>query len=486
MSFKKYKIKKIKDESIIDTTLESFKEKYLNARKKNFTSSIFLSLLGLSIIGFFAFFTFTKISSFSLNMDFLNIFNIGNLSSIDPQKEKINILLTWMWWWSHEWFDLTDTIILASVNTKKKTVSMLSIPRDLYVEYPNSWAWRINELYSRWKKTYSENRAMSLLEDKVEQITWEKADYYLNIDFAWFIKFVDLLGWIEVNVPEDLVDKEYPDNNWWYETFSIKKWKQILSWTVALKYARSRHSTNDFDRSLRQQLVIKAIKSKLFNLNYIWSPSKIKALFYTLSSNIKTDMWIKEMIWLAALWKDVKNDDIFSFNLNNSCEWWVDTCTTWWFLFTPLRELFWWASVILPEDATVKEVSNYTSIRKFANLIFNYSDVFKEKVEINFINTTRVPWLANKFANNLKKYWFNIPEKDSILSSKENLLKTNIYYVWDDKSKTWLDPQSKTLEALWQFIFIDPISELSQKYSKNPYTKIEIVLWQDYKLFLNN
>lgn len=486
MSFKKYKIKKIKEESIIDTTLTSFKEKYISARKRNFLSWIFLWVVWVSIISALAVFTFSKISDFSVDFSFLKVLNMAGLNSIDPQKEKINILLTWMWGWSHEGSDLTDTIIVASINTKKKTVSLLSIPRDLYVEYPSSWAWRINELYWKWKKAFSESKAMSYLEDKVEQITWEKTDYFLNIDFAWFVKFVDLLWWIEINVPSDLEDKEYPDNNWWYETFSIKKWKQVLNWTTALKYARSRHSTNDFDRSLRQQLVIKSIKSKLLDLNYIWSPSKLKALFYTLSSNIKTDMWIKEIISLAAIWKEVPNDSILSFNLNNSCEWWTDSCEVWGFLYTPMRDLFWWASVVLPEDASATNISAYTSTVKFSNLIFNYPEIFKEKAEINLINTTKVSWLANKFANMFKKYWFNVPDKDSILSSKEKLEKTKVYYLWDETTKTWIDPQSKTIEALWQFLFSDALIEKSLKYSKNRWTKIEVVLWADYKLFLNN
>lgn len=55
---------------------------------------------------------------------------------------------------------------------------------------------------------------MGDLGDKLREITGEKMDHYINIDFDGFTKFVDLLGGIEVNVEEDLVDKEYPDNNW--------------------------------------------------------------------------------------------------------------------------------------------------------------------------------------------------------------------------------------------------------------------------------
>lgn len=486
MSFKKYKIKKIIDETAQEWASQSFKTKYLNAKRKNHFSSIFLGIFSVLVIWIFAFFTFSKLNNFSMDFSFMNLLKITWLNSIDPTKEKINILITWIGWWDHEWTDLTDTIILASINTKKKTVTMLSIPRDFYVEYPTWWAWRINELYTKWLKSFSEKKAMTYLEEKIEQITWEKTDYFVNIDFAGFIKFVDLLDWVDIDVPNDLVDTEYPDNNWWYETFSIKKWKQTLNWATALKYARSRHSTNDFDRSLRQQLVIKAIKTKLLNLNYIWSPSKLQSLYYAISSNVKTDMWIKDILSLASLAKEIPNWNMLSFNLNNSCDSWVDACETGWFLYLPNRDLFWGASVVLPDWATASNVSKYDSIQKFANIIFNMSDVFVEKYEINIVNTTKVSWLANKIAIMFKKYWFNIPAKDSIISTKERLPKSQVDFIWDETNKIWVNPNSKTLDALSQFIFAEQKQINKLNYSKNPWTKIEIILWEDYKLFLNN
>ena len=65
---------------------------------------------------------------------------------------------------------------------------------------------------------------MRMLEDKVTEITGESVDHFLVVDFAGFTKFVDLLDGLQVNVPEDLVDNEYPNEaDWSYVTFSIKK-----------------------------------------------------------------------------------------------------------------------------------------------------------------------------------------------------------------------------------------------------------------------
>lgn len=77
------------------------------------------------------------------------------------------------------------------------------------------------------------------------------------IDFAGFKDIINILGGISIDVPESILDREYPDNNWGYMTFQVQKGLQNFDGDTALKYARSRHSTSDFDRSNRQQLIIK-------------------------------------------------------------------------------------------------------------------------------------------------------------------------------------------------------------------------------------
>jgi LCP family protein required for cell wall assembly len=161
-------------------------------------------------------------------------------------KDKINILLAWRWWGSHDAPNLTDTIILVSIDTKSKIISMLSIPRDLYVEYPNLYnvndkKWKINWLYAKYSfKSNSQKVWMKVLEDKITQITWEKIDYFVNIDFNWFKKIIDTIWGIEITVPKKFIDNRYPDWNWGYKTLIFKKWTWIFDGENALKYARSR------------------------------------------------------------------------------------------------------------------------------------------------------------------------------------------------------------------------------------------------------
>jgi anionic cell wall polymer biosynthesis LytR-Cps2A-Psr (LCP) family protein len=75
-------------------------------------------------------------------------------------------------------------MILASINTKNEIISMLSIPRDLYVEYGSGQDGRINRIYETYlNKSESEEIGMIAIADKVSQLTGQKIDFFVNIDF---------------------------------------------------------------------------------------------------------------------------------------------------------------------------------------------------------------------------------------------------------------------------------------------------------------
>ena len=88
---------------------------------------------------------------------------------------------------------------------------------------------------------------------------------------------------------------------------------------TALKYARSRHSTSDFDRSERQQLIIKAIKDKALSLGFLTSPSKIGEVLTAIRAHIDTNMTVGEAAELAMRVRDIKTENITIYNLNNEC-----------------------------------------------------------------------------------------------------------------------------------------------------------------------
>lgn len=483
MSFKKIPLSPTEENHSL-LNFVSFKHKYFAMKKRNLISGIFLGLLGIFWVLVISFITFAQLPTFHFNFSLpipgqWDLFQ--TISGTEPNKT--NLLVTGIGGGDHDGADLTDTILFVSLHPESKTISLLSIPRDLYVDYPLGGRGKINEIYMRGLRAKeSQTQAMMDLGDKLREITGEKIDHYLNIDFDGFVKFIDLLGWIEINVEEDLVDTEYPDNNWGYITFKIKKWPQILDGATALKFARSRHSTSDFDRSHRQQLVIKAVKDKLFSLDILTSPTKIKSLYYAIVSHIKTDLSMGQLASLALFAKDIPTANILAFNLNDSCFQGLSYCQRGGFLYTPLRELFGGASVLLPDGATPAHLNAYADTSKFANIIFNYPEMFLENIEISVINSTKTAGMANTIALYLKKFGFNIPEKNSIASTQDIYNKTQVFIPWDSVNNIWISLNSKTLEALSLFIFAPQQMVTTNKYSQIPNPRIEVVLGKDYKM----
>lgn len=484
--FKKKKILK-KNTNINVSNLIKIQKWFISAQNKTNTLTTILWTISVIIIIFIWLWFLKQISNtkfdlssiFSFSWFNLNFNEIKNTSIKKTQDWKTNILIIGRWWKENDAPNLTDSIIIASINYNKKIVSMFSIPRDLYVDYPTWWKWRINETYSRWLiKSKKEVDWIDNLKEVVEKITWEKIQYYVNLDFEWFRKIIDTIGWIDINIPEAIIDTTYPWPNDTYETFKISTWPQTLNWKTALKYARSRHTTSDFDRSLRQQLIVKAIREKILSLWILTSPSKIKSLYWIIKKYIISDLTTAQIINLALYLKELPKENIVSSNLNDSCFYGSATCEKWWFLVVPPRENFGWAAVLLQDWAWYNTLWDYSSIERYTNLVFNYPEIFNENLKINIFNSTKVPGLASMIGDNLKKYGFNVPLKNSVWNTSwDKYDKSQILYrTWS----LWVKPE--TINALELFIFGWSKVEKLPKYSKDNDVQIEIIIWDDYKL----
>lgn len=484
-----FKKKKIWNNQTINVSnLIKIQKWFIESKSKSNIFTLLIWIISVIFIVFVWIWFLNQVSS--TKFDFNSIFKIVwfdlKFDDITQNKNilkanwKTNILIIWRWWKENDAPDLTDSIILASINYDKKMVSMFSIPRDLYIDYPTWYKWRINEAYLRGiKKTWNKLDWIDSLKKVVKKITWEDTHYYINLDFAWFREIIDTIWWIDIDVPEAIVDTTYPWPNDTYQTFRISAWPQTLDWANALKYARSRHTTSDFDRSLRQQLIVKAIREKVLSLWMLSSPSKIKWLYSVVKKHLETDLDATQIIALAMYLKELPKENIVSSNLNDTCFYGSSVCEKWWFLIVPDRSQFGWAAILLQEWWSYNDLSNYESIEKYTNLVFNYPHVYTENLKINIFNATKVSWLANIVADSLKKYWFNIPSKNSVgNTSWEKYLKSQILYTtWS----WWVKPE--TVEALEQFIFgwSQKVEKLP-KYSKENDVKIEIIIWDDYKL----
>lgn len=197
----------------------------------------------------------------------------------------------------------TDTMILLSVDPVAKTASMLSIPRDLYVEVPGFGLERVNTAYPLG--------GAPLAVETIEYNLGVRINHYAIVDFNTFVTLVDEIGGIDVYVPTEINDPLYPDEAYGYDPFYMPAGMQHMDGTTALKYARTRHQDNDWERARRQQAVIMAIRERIVSLDMLPTLiSKAGALSAMLGESVRTDMELEEMIALAQLASTIPQESI--------------------------------------------------------------------------------------------------------------------------------------------------------------------------------
>lgn len=211
------------------------------------------------------------------------------------EEGRINVLLLGRAGEHYPGKNLTDTIMIMSINTQTKQVALLSLPRDLYVPIVDTGLYtKLNAIY---QYGLTRDEGIAPLKKSLEAITGEPIHYFTTIDFDGFEKAVDTVGGISLDVVRDFSDTRYPGKNYSYETFTLKKGWQTLDGATALKYVRERHDDpeGDFGRAKRQQQVIQALKNKVFSLHTLFNVVTINHLLDTLGESIKTDMSLEDM-----------------------------------------------------------------------------------------------------------------------------------------------------------------------------------------------
>ena len=202
--------------------------------------------------------------------------------------------------------DLTDTIAVVHLNGPLKKTRVISIPRDLAVKTSLGTV-KINSLYLAGSRQ-SEIEGLKMIKNKTEEVTGLAIDSFLLFDLATVQKVIDDIGGLNVYVKNDINDTRFPADNGGYETFRLEKGLRYLDGETALKFVRTRNSARgDFDRTERQQEVLKAIKGKILSLNPVWDFPKLWGIFRTVQKNIRTDLTLGDV---KNIWSLVKNLDL--------------------------------------------------------------------------------------------------------------------------------------------------------------------------------
>ncbi|MCX6733672.1 MAG: LCP family protein [Candidatus Peregrinibacteria bacterium] len=393
------------------------------------------------------------------------VFSFGK-DLAEDQYGHTNILLLGTGGGNHEGADLTDTIILASIDQKTNQATLLSIPRDLYIEdLPNKKfsGTRINNLYHIGKNELGdEELGLKMLRDQIKIITNMDVHYFVKVEFAGFKEMVDALGGVDINVPNTIIDTEYPiGESQGYETFALQAGMQHLDGETALKYSRSRHSTNDFDRSKRQQLVIYAMKEKAEKMGILSDSGKVKSLYDSLGKYMETDLSVREIITLAKIGTQIKQDQIATYTIHD------DPTKCGGLLYTPLRELYGGASVLIPA------APKYEDIHRLTDIVLNHPEFKNSNIKLQILNGTKGLGIAAETKIILNRICLNVARFGN--GQSKNVTKTT-YYL---KSEI---PQS-ALDALQELIPGEISHTPPQKYLDIPYAseaQIIVEIGQDY------
>ncbi len=183
----------------------------------------------------------------------------------------------------------TDIIMLVSINTKHGTATVLSFPRDLWVNLPGWGANRIN--------TAMVYGGFSLMASALESNFGIRPTAYVMTNFNGFTQIIDSLSGVDVTASQTLTDKcKFPINVKGYCT--IKPGVTHMNGTFALWYVRSRYSTSDFDRERRSQEVLQATFNKLMSLNAV---SRVPELFKIYQKNVETNLSLNDIVSIAPV-----------------------------------------------------------------------------------------------------------------------------------------------------------------------------------------
>jgi LCP family protein required for cell wall assembly len=232
---------------------------------------LFISLVGALALGGYA------LWSWSATLPRANVLILG----LDRRPEEGNVVRS-------------DTMILASVSPSDSRIALLSIPRDLYVEIPGHDPDRINTAHF-WGENDADGNGPALAMQTVEQNFNVPVHHYVRVDFDGFRAVVNAVGGIDIVVEEAIVDDQYPTADYGVIRIEIPAGPQRMDGETALRYARSRHGSSDFDRIKRQQQVIAALAQRLLKPG-VWL--RLPLLYLAVTDHVETDLTDRDMLLL--------------------------------------------------------------------------------------------------------------------------------------------------------------------------------------------
>ena len=391
---------------------------------------------------------------------------------LDPTRLKgegdgrINVLVMGVGGAGHDGPDLSDTIMVMSIDPRTKDAAMLSIPRDLYVKIPAVGKYKTH--YAKINEANSDGGPMEA-EKVVESVIGVPVHYYVKIDFSGFKQAIDAVGGVDVNVPKTLNDPYYPCDDGTrlagkYCPIYFKAGEQHMTGSQALKYARSRETTSDFDRAARQQVIIGALKAKAMQLSTLTNPIKLTQLIDAVGSHVQTDFQPNEITKMATIVKDIDPGKVTNKVL--------DTVGSDSLLVDGTGKIAGAGSIELPRRGNF----DYTDIQDFVKNIFVDHYITDENAAVEVQNGSGIPGIAGQVVKSLKAAHYNVGDP---LNSSEHYSKTVIYDYTGGKKPYTINYLERRFGVKAQKAS-SPSPAMDASGKALPVPQIRIILGSDY------
>jgi LCP family protein required for cell wall assembly len=311
----------------------------------------------------------------------------------------------------HNGANLTDSIMVVSIDTKNNTAFLLSIPRDLWVQTDNNGWQKINDAYvdgqnNGFSAPGYPNGGMGELEQIVSQKLGIPIDYYALINYAAIKDAVDAVGGITVDIqssdPRGIYD---PDID--YATHTVladyTNGEHTLNGEQALDLARARgeaygsygFEASDFARTQYQREMLVSLKEKADSVGVLANPAKLSSLADAIGNNVTTDFNLSQVHRLYDITKPIKGSRIQSLSLNDDNG--KDLLTNY---------------NADGQDSLIPAlgVNNYSAIQAFVAQQISGNAVAKEDASVVLLNGTDTYGLATSVKSRLVSQNFSVSQ----------------------------------------------------------------------------
>lgn len=315
---------------------------------------------------------------------------------------------------THGGANLTDSIMVLSISQTKNDAYMISLPRDLWVEYQEQCTYgdqgKLNVTYTCGSDNGNDEAAgAAALQAKAGEILGLDIQYYIHLNFTAVTQAVDAVGGVDVTI-DSTDDRGILDRNFdWKCNFTCyyvnytQGQRVHLDGEHALALARARNAAggygvnDNFGRERNQQAILKAMREKALSAGTLANPLTITNLMNALGNNLRTNVQTKEVQTLAGLASDIPSESIIQLSLVEEGNMLVMNGT---------QNA---QSIVRP----VAGLLDYSEIIAYVNKNVNSTAITREEPHVSVLNGGRAAGVAQTEADTLTDQGFTVDSVDN-------------------------------------------------------------------------